>query len=64
MRRCLMAMHDPEPRNVQLAVKNAILSLISINAAITLMVAGPLYGAIVFALVVPAMTLGIWIYST
>jgi 4-hydroxybenzoate polyprenyltransferase len=62
--RCVFAIANPDPRNVQLAVKNAILSLISLNAAIVLQVGGMWYALGVFALVIPAMLLGRWVYST
>lgn len=63
-RHCLMAIADPDPRRVQMAVKFAILSIITLDAAVTLYAAGPNYALVVFVLVVPAMALGRWVYST
>jgi 4-hydroxybenzoate polyprenyltransferase len=63
-RHCLMAIADPDPRRVQIAVKFAILSIITLDAAVTLYAVGPTFALIVFLLVVPAMTLGRWVYST
>lgn len=63
-RHCIAAIVDPQPRKVQAAVKFAILSIITLDAAVTLYVAGPVYGLGVFALVIPAMALGRFVYST
>ncbi len=64
VRPCIQAISDPSPRNVQLAVKNCILWLIALNAAIVLQVGGISYALGVFALVAPALLLGKWVYST
>lgn len=64
VKRCAQAIADPSPRNVQLAVKNCILSLIALNAAIVLQIGGVPYALGVFALVVPTLLLGRWVYST
>ena len=63
-RRCLMAVVQPVPERMQAAVKLAIMSLIVLDAAICLLVAGPLWALAVLALLVPANLLGRWIYST
>lgn len=63
-RHCIYAIMDPQPMKVQNAVKFAILSVITLDAAVTLYVAGPTHALIVFALVVPAMALGRIVYST
>jgi 4-hydroxybenzoate polyprenyltransferase len=63
-RHCVTAIADPHPQRVQMAVKFAILSIITLDAAITLYGGGPYCAVYVFALVVPAMALGRWVYST
>ena len=64
LRRCGTAAFDPVPEKVQAAVKHSILSLIWLDAATTLAVAGPVYGIAVAALLIPALVLGRWVYST
>ena len=69
--RAAAAVADPSPRNVQRAVKNAILSLIVFDAAVAFAVrdwglpVADWSGAVaILLLVVPALFLGRWIYST
>jgi 4-hydroxybenzoate polyprenyltransferase len=65
VRRCMVALRDPQPRLVQRAVKHAILSLIVINAAIVLAVTGdPVLSLGTVALLLPTLVLGKWVYST
>lgn len=64
VRRCGMAIADPEPGPVQMAVKQGILSLIWFDAAVGLALAGPQQGLALAALLVPALLLGRWVYST
>ncbi len=64
LRRCGVAVTDPAPQKVQAAVKLAILSLIWLDAATVLVVAGPVYGLAIAALLIPALLLGRWVYST
>jgi hypothetical protein len=49
---------------VQAAVKQSILSLIWFDAAAALALAGPGAGVALAALLVPALVLGRWVYST
>ena len=63
LRRCLVAVAYPSPPQVQAAVKHCILSLIVLDAAVCLMVAGPL-AVLVLALLAPTLLLGKWVYST
>ncbi|MDG2380160.1 MAG: UbiA family prenyltransferase [Pirellulaceae bacterium] len=63
-RRCGHAIHSPTPSHVQAAVKQAIMTLIVLNAAICLAVVGPFYAVCVLALLVPTLLLGRWVYST
>ena len=63
-RRCVIAIGSLEPKAVQVAVKQSILSLILIDAAICLAVGGLVAGIAVVALLAPTLSLGKWIYST
>jgi 4-hydroxybenzoate polyprenyltransferase len=62
--RGLRAIIDPLPVYVQGAVKQCLLSLIVLDAAVCLGVRGPYYGALIVLLALPTMFLGKWIYST
>jgi 4-hydroxybenzoate polyprenyltransferase len=64
VRRCGVAIADPVPSQVQAAVKQSILSLIWFDAAAALALAGPGAGVALAALLVPALVLGRWVYST
>lgn len=67
MRRATMAISDPSPSQVQMAVKHSILSLIVLDAAVVLVVNPPqhwYYAVAVLALLVPTIVLGKWVYST
>lgn len=63
-RRSLSAALKPSPQRVQTAVKQCIVSLIMLDAAVTMAVAGPYWGLAVLALIVPMLLLGRWVYST
>lgn len=62
--RGLRAVIDPLPVYVQGAVKQCLVSLVVLDAAVCIGVRGPFYGAAVVALVLPTLFLGKWIYST
>jgi 4-hydroxybenzoate polyprenyltransferase len=62
--RALFAVTDPAPQRVQAAVKHGIVSLIVLDAAVSLAVRGPLWGALLLLLLLPTLFLGRWIYST
>ena len=64
LRRCGGRGIDPVPEKVQAAVKHSILSLIWLDAATAVAVAGPAYGVAIAALLIPALLLGRWVYST
>ena len=49
---------------VQLAVRNCLLSLVVIDAAVVLAMDGRFWTCVVLLLVAPAMLLGRWISST
>ncbi len=64
VRRCALAVVEPSPQRVQLAVRNAIWSLILLDAAVALLV-GPLgWSVAIVALLIPTMVLGRWINAT
>ena len=58
------AVSEPSPRRVQLAVTNAIWSLIVLDAAVVLLVCHFIWALGTVALLVPTMLLGRWIRST
>lgn len=63
-RRCVATVAEPTPERVQLAVKHCLLSIIVLDAAVAF-VAGSRYDAVVvLGLLVPAVLLGRWVYST
>lgn len=64
IRRAVVAITDPQPTNVQAMIKHCILSLVMLNAAITMLTSGPLPGLLIVALLVPSLLLGRWVYST
>jgi 4-hydroxybenzoate polyprenyltransferase len=64
IRRAIVAIQDPQPSNVQAVVKHCILSLMVLDAAITLLTTGPVPGLLIAALLLPTLLLGRWVYST
>jgi 4-hydroxybenzoate polyprenyltransferase len=62
--RCVRAISDPQSGMVQVAVKNCLLSLIVIDAAVVMGMDGQFWACMVLLLVAPAMLLGRWISST
>ena len=66
VRVCLMAIYDPVPQRVQQAIKQSLLTLIFLDAAVCLLVAPgqPFYAVGVLAMLVPMMWLGRYIRST
>jgi 4-hydroxybenzoate polyprenyltransferase len=64
LRRALTAVMDPTQQRVQGAVKHSILSLIWLDAATALAVSPPVYAVAIAALLIPALLLGRWVYST
>lgn len=64
LRRGLTAVADPSPARVQAAVKHSILSLIWLDAAVCAAVAPLPYAFAIAALLIPALVLGRWVYST
>ena len=65
LRRCILAIASPTPLMVQRAIKHCILSLIVIDASLTLGFAQePGWALAVLSLLVPTMLLGRWLPST
>lgn len=64
LRRAGRAIVDPVPSAVQETVKQSIISLIVFDAAICIAVAPTPYALAVLALLLPALLLGRWVYST
>jgi 4-hydroxybenzoate polyprenyltransferase len=58
------AVMSGQPRAIQQAIKTCILSLIALDAAVVALVVGPIWAAIVLALLGPTLILGRWVYST
>ena len=63
-RRSVMTIADPVPERVQAAVKQCLLSIIVLDAAVTFVVGNWYDAVIVLSLLVPAVLLGRWVYST
>jgi 4-hydroxybenzoate polyprenyltransferase len=59
--RCLWAVAEPSPGRVRVAVAQAILSLIFLDAALTYAARGPYWACAVLMLLVPAVVLRFWI---
>lgn len=62
--RCLWAIADPASLRVQMVVRQSLMSLVILNAALSFAVAGPLGALAVLVLLIPAAWLGSWFYST
>jgi 4-hydroxybenzoate polyprenyltransferase len=57
------AIANPAPKPVQVAVKRAVLGLVALDAILATAVAGTV-GLVLLVLLLPAMYLGRWLYST
>lgn len=64
LRRAIIAIRDPSPQRVQVAVKHCILSLIILDALVCSLICEWPYAVGIVALLVPTLLLGRWIYST
>ena len=62
--RVIWAIVEPVPARVQAAVKNCILSLVVLDAAMCAMLVGPAAAVLVLLLLLPTMWLGRWFAST
>jgi hypothetical protein len=64
LRRAGVAIVDPRPETVQMAVRVAILSIIVLDAAVVLEVSHWFYAVGLLALLAPTLTLAKWISPT
>lgn len=64
LRRCVAALYNPGPEQVQAAVKHGIQSLIVLNAAVAVEVSSLEYAIGLLLLLIPSTVLGKWVYST
>jgi len=62
--RCLLGIAEPSATRVQAAVKQCLLSIIVLDAAITAIFCPWGYAILVLALLAPTLLLGKWLYST
>jgi 4-hydroxybenzoate polyprenyltransferase len=62
--RCYVAVREPTPEHVQLAVRRCLISLILIDAAICYGVRGPIWAGAILLLVIPQWLAGRYVYST
>jgi 4-hydroxybenzoate polyprenyltransferase len=62
--RMTQAFLTPTPERVQLAVKTAVLCVILFDAALVAYARGPLWAVVVVILLIPAVGLGKWLYTT
>jgi hypothetical protein len=60
----LIAIGKPEPAPVQAAVRHCVQSIIVLDAAVCVGYAGPYWGFIVLALLLPAVALTMWLDAT
>ena len=63
-KRAYYSIRDPGARNVQLAIKQAIMTIILLDAAATLQYAGPYWGSMCCLLILPSLWLGSFFRST
>ncbi|MCA9217638.1 MAG: hypothetical protein KDB27_31430, partial [Planctomycetales bacterium] len=63
-RQGVLAIANPSPKLVQATVKQAIFSLIVLDAAVCLAVRGPVPAVGILALMIPMLVIGKWVYST
>lgn len=64
VRRCGVAIYNPQPEYVQAAIKHCIFSLIILDAAVVAHTNHLGWALAVLALLVPTLLLGRWIYAT
>jgi 4-hydroxybenzoate polyprenyltransferase len=62
--RCLWAIAEPSPGRVRVAVGQAILSLVFLDAAVTYAARGPYWACAILVLLAPAVLLRLWIDVT
>lgn len=62
--RCVRAIARPSPPLVQTAVRNSLLSLVVLDAAVVFALCGREWAFLILLLIFPSMLLGRWLYST
>ena len=62
--RFIMAIIAPEPASIQTAVKSGILGVVAIDAAVVYGIHGVGLAVGILILMLPAVLLGRWVYST
>jgi len=62
--RCIAAVVEPSPSRVQMAVRNAVQSIIVLDAAVCLGLAGQIWGMAILLLLLPTAFLTQWLKST
>ena len=63
-RRCVLAILQPSPQRVQMAVRHCIHSIIVLDAAITLGYVGIFWGCAILLLIFPTLLLTFWLNAT
>lgn len=63
-RRCALAIYDPTPQRVQLAVRHCVQTIIVLDAAVCVGYASPAWGFAVLALLAPTLLLTAWLKAT
>jgi 4-hydroxybenzoate polyprenyltransferase len=63
-RRCVIAIFEPTSPRVQAAVRNCVQSIIVLDAAVCVGYAGPYWGFVVLAFLIPTMILTMWLNAT
>lgn len=63
-RRLVVAIGDPSPQTVQVAVKNCLMSLVVLDATAAVVVCQWHQAMLILGLLLPAVVLGRWVYST
>jgi 4-hydroxybenzoate polyprenyltransferase len=63
-RRCTLAVWEPSPARVQVAVRHCVQSIIVLDAAVCVGYAGPFWGLAVLSLIFPTVLLAQWLKAT
>ncbi len=62
--RCLLAIVEPAPARVRMAVAQCVLSIVMLDAVACYAIRGPYWAVLILLLLAPAMFLGRWIEMT
>jgi 4-hydroxybenzoate polyprenyltransferase len=63
-RRCGLAVSEPSPPRVQVAVRHCVQSIIVLDAAVCVGYASPIWGLVVLSLIFPTVVLAQWLKAT